>query len=352
MSDKADGRFRAIFEHSHDAILLADDDGRIIDANPAAEALLGYSSDEFSDLHTWDFISGMSEAEGRTAWTQFLAEGQEEGQYPLQRKDGQIVHTEYRAVAHIQAGTHLSVIRDVTEWKRSEERLKESNRDLDAFASYLAHEVRSPLTTVSMVLGWLQRRYAGVVQNEDLEYMRRAERAVQGVKHLTADLLAYARLDHGATLEREEVDSSDVVREALTLLEGEIEEHGAKVTTGDLPTVYASQALLRHVVRNLIANGITHNESEVARIHVDADEEAGAWAFRVEDNGVGIPEEKPAELFDLFARGKAGKAKGVGVGLALTKRIVERHGGRIWIQSEPGRGSTFFFTLPKRPDRT
>ena len=350
MSSEANGRFRAIFEHSHDAILLADDDGKIIGANPAAGALLGYASDEFSDLRAWDLIPDLSETVGRRAWARFLADGREEGQYPLQRKDGQIVHTDYRAVARIQSGVHLSVIRDVTEWKRAEERLEESVRDLDAFASHLAHEVRSPLTGVSMVLARIKRRYAEELKDGDLRQVRQAEAALQGIKHLTEDLLAYARLDHGEALERVAVESCEVVQEALVLLDEDIQKHGAEVEVGELPTVYANPTLLRHLFRNLIENGITHNESETPRVRISANEEPAAWTFRVADNGVGIPEEKQAELFEPFKRGEGGSAEGVGVGLALSKRIAERHGGRIWVESKPGEGSTFSVTLPKRSD--
>lgn len=347
MTDVGHERFRAIFEHSHDAILLADDTGRIIDVNPAAEALLGYESDEMTGLHSWDFIPDLGEEKGHEVWAQFLEEGQEEGRYPLQRKDGQTVHVEYRAVAHIQPSVHLSVLRDITEQKRYEEALKQSNRDLDAFASHIAHEVLSPLSGVNLVLDQLQQRYADAVQDEDQELIHEAKGVVEGIKHLLRDLLSYARLERGEELERECVETREVLREVLTLMRNKIDEHGAEVTMGELPAVHANRTLLRHLIRNLIANGIKYNEAEVPRIHVAAEETSDAWVFRVEDNGIGISEEEQAQLFDLFRRSDAGTVKGFGIGLALSKRIVEGHGGRIWAESEPGHGSTFLFTVPR-----
>lgn len=239
------------------------------------------------------------------------------------------------------------IVRDRTDLKRYEEALEESNRDLDAFAGHVAHEVHSPLAGVRLALNRLQRRYAGALENEDLELVREAHTAVSDIDRLTADLLAFARLHPSEELNRERTDCGEAVEEALVLLEDEIEARNAEVTGGELPTVYANRALLVRVFRNLIGNGITYNESEVPHVQVSAIEEADAWVFRVEDNGTGIPEEDRERVFDLLERGKVGEAAGLGVGLALARRVVERRGGRIWVESEPGHGSTFYFTLPK-----
>ena len=226
--------------------------------------------------------------------------------------------------------------------------MEQSNRDLDAFASHLAHEVRSPLIGVRMILlGMVMKHYANTLRPEDIEKIRKAEKDIEHVSQLTEDLLTLARLNRCEELELERIDSHAVLREALDLLADEIEECGGEVTAGKLPTVHANPTLLCHLFRNLVVNGVTHNESAVPRVHVDAVEEHNAWVFRVEDNGVGIPNHARVHVFDLFDRGEAREVQGFGVGLALAKRIVERHGGRIWLESEPGQGSTFFFTLPK-----
>ncbi len=146
----------------------------------------------------------------------------------------------------------------------------------------------------------------------------------------------------------EPVDSGRVVKEAVAVLKPEVERRGAQVATGDLPRVYANAALLRHLFRNLISNGIKYNESDVPRVEVDAERGEEGWLFRVRDNGIGIPEDEQDRIFVPFWQSPRAERPGAGVGLSLCRRIVEQHGGRIWVESDPGAGSTFLFSLPRR----
>lgn len=335
------------------AMILMDPEGRITGWNDGAERLFGWSADEVLGesgaiiFTEEDRAAGAPEEELEGA----AAEGRADDTRWHVKKSGEFFWASAAAEAvYDEQGNvdaFVKVVRDRTDIKRYQEQLEESVRDLDAFASHFAHEVRSPLSGVHMVLSATRRRYDEALEADDAEGIREAEKAIVEIERLMVDLLSFARLGSSDDMERTRVESREAAEDALRLLESTVKERGAEIEVGELPTVYADPTLLRHLFRNLIANAIQHNESEVPRVRVTADEEPDAWGFRVEDNGVGIAEEKREGLFDLFSRGEAGRAESIGVGLALSKRIVERHGGRIWVESEPGRGSTFFFTLPK-----
>jgi light-regulated signal transduction histidine kinase (bacteriophytochrome) len=166
------------------------------------------------------------------------------------------------------------------------------------------------------------------------------------MQRLIVDLLAYSRVNVDARL-LEVVDAGEALRITLANLEAAIRESGARVTHGPLPHVRASATLLAEVFQNLIANALKYRRGEAPEIHVSAERQNGEWIFAVADNGIGIEAAEIPQLFQLFRRLHGpDEFEGTGIGLATCKKIVERHGGRIRVESEPGRGSTFFFTLP------
>ena len=222
--------------------------------------------------------------------------------------------------------------------------LARSNRDLEGFATAVSHDLAEPLRTIRGLGQLLVRRHGAALDEEGRELVDSMLTAARRGGDLVADLLAYARAGHGK-LVRGPVDSAEVAAEALeSLAEVRADAH---VVVGDLPTVDADRTQLRQVLQNLIGNALKYRGDGTPAVRVDAERETGAWRFSVADNGVGVQSRDRERIFELLYRAGNGAGQaGTGVGLALCRTVIERHGGRIWVDSEPGRGSTFHFTLP------
>jgi PAS domain S-box-containing protein len=246
---------------------------------------------------------------------------------------------------------------DITERKWAEEQtrranldLRRSNRDLEQFAYVASHDLQEPLRMVASYTQLLAQRYEGQLDDKAHTYIHYAVDGATRMQRLINDLLTYSRVStQGRPLEP--TDSHSVLGEALGNLSTAIEESGAIVTNDDLPTVRADATQLLQVFQNLIGNAIKFHGRDSPHVHVSARAQDGEWLFSIEDNGIGIDAQHADRLFVIFQRLHTRQEyPGTGIGLALCKRIVERHGGRIWFESEPGRGSTFWFTLPRREE--
>jgi len=244
---------------------------------------------------------------------------------------------------------HEEVERTVAELRRAKAALERSNQDLQQFASVASHDLQEPLRAVAGYCGFLQERLAGQLDEEVLEFLQGAIDGAKRMQTLISDLLDYSRVEsRGGALQF--VDANLVVQEALRNLHVAIDQSQAQITCGRLPTVVADTMQLVRLFQNLIGNAVKFRRDDAPRIHVEAREEDSRWLFCVRDNGIGIDEQYAKRIFVIFQRLHAhSKYPGTGLGLAICKRIVERHGGSIWVQSQKGTGSTFFFTLPKPP---
>lgn len=357
------GRYlRLLIENAEDyAIFSLGLDGRITSWNAGARRLLGWEADEVlgessAILFTEeDRAAGIPERERAVAVNEGRAE---DTRWHVCKKGERFWANGVMIAVEDEAGEIVGfakILRDLTDQKRYEEaletaneQLEQSNRNLEAFASHVAHEMRSPLTGFRIHLNLLFRKYDDVLDEETLALAREAREALDDLDRFVTDLLAYARMGGPAELNRELVDSGEVLKETLNVLKPEIERRGAQITHGDLPQVYANATQLRHLFRNLISNAIRYNDADVPRVEVDVEQNEETWLFRVRDNGIGIPEDAQDRIFTPFGLAAQFERSGVGVGLSLCRRIVEQHGGRIWVESEPGAGSTFLFSLPKR----
>jgi signal transduction histidine kinase/HAMP domain-containing protein len=226
--------------------------------------------------------------------------------------------------------------------------LKSSNKELEQFAYIASHDLQEPLRMVSSYMQLFERKYKDQLDETANKYIDYAVDGAARMQRMVNDLLAYSRvMTRGKALET--TDCEQAWSEALANLRKAVEETGAEVTHDPLPRVKADPAQLIQLFQNLIGNAVKYRREERPRVHVSAVREEDRWLFSVRDNGIGIEPQYAERIFVIFQRlhGK-GEYSGTGIGLAVCKKIVDRHGGRIWVESKYGRGSTFYFTIPDR----
>jgi light-regulated signal transduction histidine kinase (bacteriophytochrome) len=254
----------------------------------------------------------------------------------------------------------VAQVEDITERKRADEELanlareleiratelERSNADLQQFAYAASHDLSEPLRMVSSYVQLLARRYKDKLDSDADEFIEFAVDGTTRMQALIDGLLIYSRAGT-ADYVHEPVDCSKVLHETLTAIHTTLRETGATINAGPLPTVQGDATQLSQLFQNLVSNAIKFAGEEPPVIQISAEREDGAWHFIVADNGIGIDPEHAERIFAVFQRlhGR-GEYPGSGVGLAICKRIVERHHGRIWVDSSPGEGSTFHFTIP------
>ncbi|KCZ71446.1 PAS domain S-box [Candidatus Methanoperedens nitroreducens] len=247
-----------------------------------------------------------------------------------------------------------SVQREITEHRHAEEELKQRteelarlNAELEQFAYIAAHDLQEPLRMISIFTQLLERRYKGRLDKDADEFIAYIVNGAKQMQQMIEDLLEYSQIGtRGKPFEPADLEA--VFEQAIANLKVAIEENGAVVTHDPLPTVLADASQMVELLQHLISNAIKFRKEEPPRIHISAEKKGNEWVFSVQDNSIGISPEFMGQLFKIFQREHVAKYPGTGVGLAICRRIVERHGGRIWAESEPGKGSTFYFTIPER----
>jgi light-regulated signal transduction histidine kinase (bacteriophytochrome) len=229
--------------------------------------------------------------------------------------------------------------------------LERSNTELQQFAYVASHDLTEPLRMVVSYLELLSSRAEGKLGEEEREFIGYASDGAQRMQHLIQDLLAYARVDtRGRPLEA--TDCERVLASVLANLKVAIAESQTVVEHEPLPTVQGDVMQLTQVFQNLIGNAIKFHGPQAPKIHVGARRQDGEWIFHVKDNGIGIDPKNFERIFVLFQRLHTRQEyPGTGMGLAICKKIIERHGGRIWVESKPGEGTTFFFTIPAKNEK-
>ncbi len=237
-------------------------------------------------------------------------------------------------------------IRYAVERKRHAAELERSNRELHQFAHVVAHELKEPLCVLRLCYDAIRRRIGSKSDPSTDRLLQDSMDTAKGMARLIDDLLEYARVGE-AERSFDRVECEEVLGKALANLRAAIEASGASVTHDALPTVCGDASQLSLLFRNLVGNAIRYRGGDPPVVHISTTRHDNKWRFSVRDNGVGIPPEHRDRVFRIFERLNPDKADGgSGIGLALCKRIVERHGGHIWVDSPEGRGSVFHFTLP------
>lgn len=228
------------------------------------------------------------------------------------------------------------------------ETLKRRNAELEQFAYVASHDLQEPLRTITSFIGLLEERLEGQLAGDTKEFMDFVVDAAHRMKALINDLLEYSRMGRWE-INREPTDLQILASTVLHLLDTTLQEHHAEVTVGPLPTLSCDAPKVGLVLQNLIVNSIKYNESATPTVHVSAERKGKMWQFAVQDNGIGIAPQFHERIFQIFKRlhGRSSHT-GTGIGLSLCQKVVERHEGRIWVESDLGQGATFFFTLPAR----
>lgn len=354
--EEQQARFRALFEAAQDAVLIADDQRRYVDANPAAGELFGLKPDELRGRRIEEFVEDVRGGGVDEAWRSFRSTGVQRGECRLRRADGTLLEVEYSATRSFAPGLHLSILRDVTARKRDDEafarqaaELTRSNADLQQFAYATSHDLQEPLRAMSSFSQLLAKRYRGQLDAEAdlfLEYIISGAMRMRGV---IDSLLVYARVANIDVLPPVAVALETPLLSAVMNLQSALEETRGSVTHERLPRVVADSVQLTQLFQNLVGNAIKYRKAEEPpRIHVSAQERESDYVISVKDNGVGVDPIHAEDIFGVFKRLHGANIPGAGIGLAICKRIVENHGGRIWVESTPGLGATFVFTIPRR----
>lgn len=247
----------------------------------------------------------------------------------------------------------LAMSQDITERKQYEEKLEqlvedleESNERLEQFAYAASHDLQEPLRMVSTYLQLIERRYEDALDEEGEELFEYARNGADRMRSMIDGLLQYSRIESmGNKFEPVELDA--VLDDVCEDLRVTIEESGADITSDQLPRVNGDESQLRQVFQNLLTNAIKFSGEAPPQVHVSAEQDGDEWLIAVTDHGVGVDPDHQEQIFEVFEGfHEGGDYPGTGIGLAVCERIVERHEGEIWVESEPGEGATFMFTLP------
>jgi PAS domain S-box-containing protein len=357
---ESEERFRRVFEEGTTGMVMLDEKFHFIKVNPAFASMLGFSPEElqtmtFADVTHPDHVQQDVEQVRRMLRGE-ISEYRTEKRYLA--KSGKEVWGQVQvSVVRTAAGKFhyiLAIVSNITERKTAEARLQDtlaelerSNKELEQFAYVASHDLQEPLRMVSSYTQLLAKRFEGQLDEKTQKYVHYAVDGATRMRILINDLLAYARVGtRGQPFEP--ADSRAALGGAMRNLIATISETRAIVTNADLPTVRGDAPQLILLFQNLIANAIKFRSANTPSIHVSAQDRGREWVFAVKDNGIGIEPRHAERVFVIFQRlHTRDEYPGTGIGLAVCKRIVERHGGKIWFESEPGKGATFFFTIPK-----
>ena len=354
-------RFRVLFQQAAVGIKRLDlAEERMLEVNDRLCEILGYSRDDLLKMSLAEFTHADDLALERKELERIVS-----GQTPsftmekrCLRKDGGVIWvrvTNSVPFAHDRrASWWISVVEDITERKRADAELlrtttelARSNQDLEQFAYVASHDLQEPLRMVAGYLQLLSERYRGQLDEKADKFIVYAVEGAERMSGLIHDLLAYSRVNiRGEQFQKTSAEEAFCF--AMRNLSSAIEQAGAMVYHDPLPTVRADKAQLSQLFQNLIGNAVKfHSPDRKAEIRISAREDDRFWHFVVQDNGIGFDEKYRDKMFLIFQRLQGrGKFPGTGIGLAICKRIVERHGGRIWANGRAGEGATFHFTIP------
>lgn len=348
----SEAMFKALFDQAPDAIVAVNERGQIARTNRQVEAFLGYTEAElrgqpievlvperFRDKH-------VGQRAGYTAcpMSRPMGAGLD---LCARRKDGSEVPVDIMLSPVQIPGSKLviSVVRDITERKKSADQLKRSNEELERFAYVASHDLQEPLRAVTSSCNMIEKRLGEKVDEDTKEFIWYAVDGAKRMQELIRDLLNYSRVGRGDKFS--DVDLGMVMERVANNLKPQIDDCGALIEALHLPTVKGDFGQLVQLFQNLVSNAMKFKGADKPHVRISAERDRSAWKIAVADNGIGIPETYRDKIFVLFQRlHRRDQYPGTGIGLAICKKIVEHHGGQIWVESQVGQGATFVFRLP------
>jgi PAS domain S-box-containing protein len=357
----------SIVESSNDAIIGETLQGKITSWNKGAEHIFGYTAQEsIGQMITLTYPPNRIPEEEEILAK--LKRGEQIANFETirRRKDGQDIYVAMTISPIFDRWGHFigasKIVRDISRQKQVESQLsiqnlklirqaaslKQSNEDLEQFAYIASHDLQEPLRTIHGFTQLLAERYHDRLDDEAREFMGFVTDGAERMRVLIQDLLKYSKIQ-AQELKSMPLNTENVLEGLLKNLHGILEKKNACLTHDPLPIIHTDKTTFQHLLQNLITNALKFHGPDPPRIHISAQERSDEWLFSVRDNGIGIPSEHFTRIFLPFKRLHArDKYQGTGIGLAICKRIIERQRGRIWIESEEGKGATFSFTLPKQ----
>lgn len=348
--------FRAVVESAPNGVVMVDSAGIIVLVNRETERLFGYARSELLGSSIDALVPGRFRAQHPRERDEFFgnphsrAMGAGRDLYGV-RKDGTEIPVEIglNPIATEGGLFVLASVVDISARKQAEEELRQSNEELERFAYVASHDLQEPLRTVASYLQLLERRYRDRLDDDAREFIDFAVSGARRMEQLIKDLLAFSRVGtQGGDLLP--VDLADILADSLDSLRAAIEDSSATVVAETLPRVLGDRSQLQQLLTNLIGNALKFRGSAPPTVRITAERDGRFWRLSVSDNGIGIEPEYFDRIFVIFQRLHSREAyPGTGVGLAICRKIVDRHGGRIWPESTPGQGTTFHFTLPAAP---
>lgn len=352
-------RLAAIVETAVDAIITIDELGTIDSFNPAAERLFGYARDEVLGKNVSRLMPSPYHEEHDGYLAHYLATGEKRviglgREVVAQRKDG-TTFPMLLAVSEMRVGNRrmfTGIVHDITQRKQAEERqallireLESANEELKNFAYVVSHDLKAPLRAIGTLADWISTDQSEKLDADGKEHLRLLIQRTRRMDSLIDGILQYSRVGRVREVVVA-VDVNEIVQEALAMLAPPPHIHVE--VASDLPTVRAERTRMLQVFQNLLSNAIKYLDKPEGLIRVDCVGHDQEWEFSVSDNGPGIETRHFKRIFQLFQTlAPKDRVESTGVGLSLVKKIVEMYGGRVWIESQPGAGSTFFFTLPR-----
>jgi PAS domain S-box-containing protein len=358
---KAEVKFRSLLEAAPDPMVMCREDGEILMVNSQTEVLFHCGRDRLISKNIQALVPGwgfrrrpVPDVERGVELTAYPEGGQpfpvEISFSPLQTEEGVVI---------------TSAIRDIGERKKTEEQIRQlnanleervlertnalmrSNEEVQQFAYIASHDLQEPLRTVSIYAQLLAKRYRGQLQGDADQFINFIVEGAERMERLIHDLLDFSRVEARGADFFVKMSCDDALDDAIRNLHSLIQENGAVVTRNGLPSITGDPVQMTRLFQNLLVNSIKYRSAQIPCIHIAADAEGRDWLFSVHDNGIGIEPQYAEKVFGIFkCLEPRDKRSGSGMGLAICRKIVSRHQGRIWVESALGKGATFYFTLP------